>query len=102
MIYADFKSTLVPENNGKQNTNESYTNIYQKYVACSYGYKLICLDHKFSKPYKSYSGEDAVYNFINNMIDESNYCSEVMKKKINKEFVTTKKVIMIMLKMMLK
>ena len=25
LIYADFESILVPENNGKQNPNESYT-----------------------------------------------------------------------------
>ena len=54
MIYVDFKSILVPEDNGKQNLNESYTNKYQKYVACSYGYKLVCVDDKFSKPFKSY------------------------------------------------
>ena len=49
MIYADFESILVPEDNGKQNLNESYTNKYQKYVACSYGYKLVCVDDKFSR-----------------------------------------------------
>ena len=32
MIYADFEDILVPEDNGKQNTNESYTNKYQKHV----------------------------------------------------------------------
>ena len=29
MIYIDFESILVPENNGKQNPGESYTNKYQ-------------------------------------------------------------------------
>ena len=29
MIYADFESTLLPEDNVKQNSNESYTNKYQ-------------------------------------------------------------------------
>ena len=33
MIYTDFKSTSVPENNGKQNSKESYTNKYQKHIA---------------------------------------------------------------------
>ena len=42
-IYADFESILVPENNGKQNQKESYTNILlianiYIYIACSYGY----------------------------------------------------------------
>ena len=60
MIYVDFESILLPEDNGKQNPNESYTNKYQKHVACSYGYKLVCVDDKFIKPFKSYLSEDAV------------------------------------------
>ena len=60
MIYPDFESILLPEDNEKQNPNESYTNKYQKHVACGYGYKLVCVDDKFRKPFKSYLGEDAV------------------------------------------
>ena len=52
MIYVDFKSILVPEDNGNQIPNESYTNKYQKHVACIYGYKLVCVDDKFSKSFK--------------------------------------------------
>ena len=37
MIYADFESILVLEDYGRQNPSESYTNKYQKHVACSYG-----------------------------------------------------------------
>ena len=33
ITYAGFESILVPENNGKQNPNGSYTNKYQKHVA---------------------------------------------------------------------
>ena len=48
---------------------------YQKHISvCSYGYKLVCVDDKFSKPLKTYLGEDAVYNFINSLIKESTYC----------------------------
>ena len=36
----------------------------KKLVACSYGYKLVCVDDRFSKSFKSYLGEDAVNNFI--------------------------------------
>ena len=46
MIYADFESILVAENNEEQNSNESYTNKYQKHVTCSY--KSVCVDDKFS------------------------------------------------------
>ena len=91
MIYEDLERILVPEDKGKQNPYKSYTkNIKQKHVAFRYGYKLVCVDDKFSKPFKSYSGEDTVYNFINSMIEESKYCSEVTKKHFNKELVMTK------------
>ena len=46
MIYADFETILIPE--------ESYTTKYQKHAACSYGCKLVCVDGKFGKPFKSY------------------------------------------------
>ena len=41
MIYADFESIIVPEDKGKQNPEESYTNKYQKHVASSNGYELV-------------------------------------------------------------
>ena len=34
MIYADFKSIPVPEDNGKQNPDGSYTNKYQTKTCC--------------------------------------------------------------------
>ena len=47
------------------------------------------VDYKFSKHVKSYLGADVVYNSINSMIKEIKYCSDVMKKYFNKEFVMT-------------
>ena len=47
MIYVDFGYILVSGDNAKQNPNESFANKYQKDVACSYGYKLGCVDDKF-------------------------------------------------------
>ena len=70
-IYGDFEIIFVPDDHGKKYPEESYTNNYQKHIACSYGYKLVCVDDKFSKPFKTYLGKDAVYNFINSMIEES-------------------------------
>ena len=67
----------MSEGNGKQISEESYMNKYQKHIACSY------------EPFKTYLGKDAVYSFIDNMIEESKYCSVVMKKYFNKELVMT-------------
>ena len=88
MSYAHFESILGSKDNRKQILNDSYINKYQKHVACSYGYKLVCVDDKFSQPFTSYL--DSVYNFIRSMIDESKNCSNVMKKYLRKELVMTK------------
>ena len=40
MIYGEFESILMAEDNGKQNPVKSYTNKYQKHVPCNYAYKL--------------------------------------------------------------
>ena len=59
----------MPENNGKQNPENTFASKYKKYIACSYGYKLVCINDKFSEPFKTYLEKDAVYNFINSMIE---------------------------------
>ena len=66
------------------------TNI-KNVLAFSYGYELVCVDDKFSTPFKSHLGEDSVYNSISSMIKESKYFSNVMEKHFNKELVMIKK-----------
>ena len=43
-----------------------------------------------AKPFKTYLGKDAVYNFMNSMIEENKYYSEVMKKSFKKKLVMNK------------
>ena len=45
IIYTDSESILVPENNEKQNARECNRNKNKKRIACSYSYKLGCVDH---------------------------------------------------------
>ena len=90
MIYANFQSIIAPEDKGKQNPEESYTNKYQNHNSCSYGYRLVCLDDNFSKPFKSYFGQDDVYNFINSMIEKSRYYTDMKTKHFNIKLVMTK------------
>ena len=58
------------------------------YICCNH--KLICIDDKFSKPFKSNVSKDSVYNFINSMIKERKHCSNEMIKHFNKELVMTR------------
>ena len=55
------KVFIVPEGNRKQNTDECYRSKHQKHVVCRYGYKVMCVDDKFSK---SHLGEDPVYSLL--------------------------------------
>ena len=62
----------------------------QKSFIQTNGYKLVCVDDKFSEPFKTYLGEDAVRSFINSMIKNSTCYTGEIKKHFNKELVMTK------------
>ena len=79
-IYADLEIILVPEDNGKQNPNEFYTNKSKKHLVCSSDYKLVYVGDKFI----SYLGKDAVYNFLSSRIGKGKYFSDVTKNHFNK------------------
>ena len=51
----------------------------------------MCVNDKFSKPFKTYLSKDAVHNFINSMIKESKYCSDMMTKEGNEDFKNSTK-----------
>ena len=91
IIYGDFESIMVPEDNRKQNPDESYSNKYQKNLACSYDYILVSVYDKFSKPFKTYLREDDVFSFANSMIEERKCCDGIVKRPFSKELVMTKK-----------
>ena len=99
MIYADFESILVPEDNGKKNSEESCTSKYQKYISCSCGHKLICVD-KFTRPFKTYSMHIAVTTWEN--ISRKNLWWLRKAIKILKNLLNVGSGTMIMLIMMLK
>ena len=58
---------------------------YGDFVAGSFGYKLVCVDYKFSKPFNSYLGEDALYNFINSMLEENKYFNDEVENILTKK-----------------
>ena len=42
----------------------SYTKKYQDHIPCSFAYKVVCIDDRFTKPIIIYRGENAAYEFI--------------------------------------
>ena len=65
-IYADFECNL-------QDTEiyeGSCTKKYHDHVPCSYAFKVVCIDNRFSKPVVAYRGENATYEFIKAISEE--------------------------------
>ena len=59
-IYADFECNLKIV----ESYEGSYSKKYQDHIPCSFAYKLVCVDDKFTKPIVVFRGENAAYEFI--------------------------------------
>ena len=80
----------VIEEMEKDKDRRSYSKAYQTHKDCGYGYKVICCyDDKYSKYTSIYRGENAVYKFVEKMLEEVEYCKAVIKKHFNKSLVMT-------------
>ena len=56
-IYADFECLLKTVDCSFDNDYISYTKKYQDHIPCSFAYKLVCVDDKFSKDVVLYRGK---------------------------------------------
>ena len=73
----------------------TYTKKYHEHVPCSYAYKVVCIDDRFSKPIVVYRGENAAYKFIKAILEyckKKFYCKKIMKDQFRKRriFISTK------------
>ena len=82
-IYADFECNL----RGVESYEGFYTKQYQDHVPCSFAYKFVCIDDRFTMRIAVYRGENAVYEFIKAILKEYKYCTKVMKKHFNKNLI---------------
>ena len=64
---------------------------YQRHVQCSFAYKVVCVDNKYSKDVVLYRGKNVVFKFIKYIFKEYDYCRNVMKKYFNKNLIMTAK-----------
>ena len=91
VIYADFEAIIEKISGCKPNNDKSYTEAYQKHTDCGYGYKVVCFyDDKYTKPVQIYKGEEAVYKFMEKMLEEVKYCKKTMRKCFKKPLKMTK------------
>ena len=84
-IYADFECNL----RNVECYEGTYTKKYHEHVPCSYAYKVVCIDDRFSKPIVVYRGENAAYKFIKAILEERKYCKKIIKDQFNKNLIMT-------------
>ena len=69
-ICADLECILKKVHFDISNNDVSYTSKYQDHAACSFAYKAVCIDNKFSKNIALYRGKNAVNKFIKMILNE--------------------------------
>ena len=84
-IYADFECNLK----SVKCKEGSYTEKYQDHITCSFAYKIVCIDDRFSKPTIIYRGENAAYEFIKAILKDYKYCKKIIKIHFNKNLIMT-------------
>ena len=90
VIYADFEAITEKVDSCQPSDKKSYTEARQKHTDCGYGYKVVCCyDDEYSKPVQIYRGENAVYKFMENMLEEVDWCKQTMEKHFNKPLEMT-------------
>merc|ERR1711911_488777 len=91
VIYADFEAIVEKMHGCQPENNKSYTEAFQKHTDCGYGYKVVCCyDDKYSKPLQLYRGENAVNKFMEEMLEEVNYCNKIKEEHFKKDMIMTK------------
>ena len=71
-IFADFECNIK----SVESYEGSYSKKYQDHIPCSFGYKLFCVDDKFTKPIVVFKSENTAYEFVKAILKEYQYCKK--------------------------
>ena len=82
-IYAEFECNLE----SVEIYEGSYIKRYHDHIPCSFAYKVVCIDDKFTKPSVAFRGENVAYEFIKVIFKEYDYSKKVIKRHFNKNLI---------------
>ena len=85
-ICGDFECILKGVKSSDKN-NGSNTEKYQDNIPCSFAYKVVCINNKFSKKVVLYRGKNAPYRFIEAILNDYDYCKKMIKEHFNKNLI---------------
>ena len=86
-IYADFECILKTCNASAGSCDSSWSVKECEHIPCGFGYKVVCVDNKFSKDVVVYRGKDCVKKFISCILDEYEYCRCICRDNFNKSLI---------------
>ena len=89
-IFADIGCNSEKTHINNKDKNTSYTERYQNHIPCSFPYKLVCTDDKFSKPVVLYKGTNATDKLIEAILEEYEYCKQIIREHFNKNLIMSK------------
>ena len=75
-IYADFECILKKCDGVMGGCDRSWSVKESEHIPCGFGYKVVCVDDRFSKDAVVYRGKDGVNRFISCILDEYEYCKK--------------------------
>ena len=83
IIYADIEALIKPMQGCTPDSQNSYTNKYQKHEPISFSYYIKCFDHNVYEPVlKSYTGVDAMEKFVEWLEKDVREIANIPKKKM--------------------
>ena len=86
-IYADFECILKKCDNVVGSCDSSWSVKEGEHIPCGFGYKVACVDNRFSKDVVVYRGVDCVNKFISCIVDEYVYCKKIRTDHFNKSLI---------------
>ena len=84
-IDADFECTFKKCDASVGSDDSTWSVKECEHIPCGFGYKVVCIDDKFSKDVVVYRGVDCVSKFICCILDEYEYCRRVCRDNFNSE-----------------
>ena len=71
----------------KDDADSSLSIKMQSHVPCGFGYKVVCIDDRFTKDVVIYRERDCVNKFIHAILDKYKYCKGVVRDHFNKNLI---------------
>ena len=84
-IYCDSECNLE----GVEIYEGFYSKKYHNHISCSFAYKIVCVDDRFSNLIVVFRGENTAYEFISAILKEYEHCKKVVKKNFYKNLFIT-------------